>query len=338
MVIWGKCDSSDIISKVLYEQHGIKTEYFIDSNPNLVNGKTIRSVTEIDKRSEEIYVVIPLRYHKVIIDQLTTFGYKAENDYAYASHKPIIVTQNQMDGYTYSDNYGNKIVGDISNCRIILLGYNSTITIGNSAKIEDNVEIYVADDVTVSIGHSLAIFKNTKWYFLADSMITMGDNCRFGQDGELKCGKEAQITIGSDTSINSRYWLVATFQTYVKIGANCLFSKDVFILSNDGHSIFDIHSKKNINSSVNERQKKSVIIHDHVWVGAKCTCLYNTNIHSGSIVGAHSLIKKEYPNNCIIAGNPAKVIKRDIAWAKENNRDDMDIVNEEYVNLTMDID
>ncbi|WP_433944315.1 hypothetical protein [Paenibacillus sp. SN-8-1] len=337
VVIWGKCDSSDMISKALYEQHGIVTEYFIDSNTNLLNGTTVRSVMEIDRKSNDIYVVIPLRYHKSIIERLTAFGYKEVNDYAYSSHKPISITKDKMDDYSYSDIFGNKIVGDISNCKVIFRGYNSTITIGNSTNIQENVEIYIDDDVNVSIGNNLTIFKNTKWNFLPDSLVTLGDNCIFEQDGELTCGRNAEITIGSNILFGCRYWIVASIQSRIKIGNDCLFSRDVMIRTNDGHSIFDINTKKNINSALKEQYKKSVIISDHVWVGAKCTCLYNTKIHSGSIVGAHSLVKREFPNNCIIAGSPAKIIRRDIAWSKENNRDNMDIVNEKYIHYTLEV-
>jgi acetyltransferase-like isoleucine patch superfamily enzyme len=37
-------------------------------------------------------------------------------------------------------------------------------------------------------------------------------------------------------------------------------------------------------------------------------------IGSGSIVGASSVVAGKVPNNCIVVGNPARVIKKDIFW------------------------
>lgn len=338
VVIWGKCDDGVLISQALLEQHGIVTEYFIDSNTNLLNGTTVRNLVEIENKREEIYVVIPLRYHKSIVEQLNAYGFKAESDYAYHSHKPITVTKNQMDHNIYTDIYGNKIVGDISNCKIIFRGYNASITIGHSANIEEQVEIHVEDDADVVIGDHVSIFKNGRWFFHTECTVRIGDNCMFHRDGDLVCFKNSEMTIGSNTAIGSRYWMVAHNQTRIVIGKDCMFSKDVMMRTNDGHSIFDIHTRKNLNSSPNEQVNKSIIIEDHVWIGAKCSLLYNTKIGSGSIVGAHSLVKKEYPNNCMIAGVPARVIRNDIAWATENNRDNMDIIPEEYVRFTRDME
>lgn len=338
VVIWGKCDDGDLVSQALFEQHGIATEYFIESNTNLLNGTTVRSVAEIENKRGEIYVVIPLRYHKSIVEQLNAFGFTAVSDFAYHFHNPITVTKNQMDHNIYSDIYGNKIIGDIGNCKIFFRGYNATITIGHSAYIEDDVEIHVEDEVEVVIGSNVGIFKNSKWSFHPKCKIRIGDNCKFQRDGDLSCGKSAEITIGSNTEIGSRYWIVAHNQTRIVIGKDCMFSRDIMLRTNDGHSIFDIHTGKNLNSVPNEQVNKSIIIEDHVWVGAKCSLLYNTKIGSGSIVGAHSLVKKEYPNNCMIAGVPARVIRKDIAWAKENNRDNMDIIPEEYVRFTRDME
>lgn len=338
VVIWGKSDSGETVSKALFEQHGIVTEYIIDSNPNLHNGKTIKSILEINGRSEEIYVVIPLKYHQSIVDHLDYCGYKAVTDYAYCSHKPICITKNQMDHNSYSDIYGNKITGDIGNCTFVFLGSNATITIGNSTLCQENVEIHVEDDVNVTIGDNVILFRNTKWHFLPNSVITIGDNCKFEEDSKLTCGKQSEISIGSNTLFGSRYWIVANKQTRIRIGKDCMFSRDVMIRTNDGHSIFDIHTGKNINSSLKDQHTKSITIEDHVWVGAKCTCLYHTKIGKGSIVGAHSLVKRAYPNNCMIAGNPAKIIRKDIAWAKENNADDMEIINREYIHHTLEIE
>ena len=51
-----------------------------------------------------------------------------------------------------------------------------------------------------------------------------------------------------------------------------------------------------------------VQIGDRVFVGANSTILMNTTIGNDVIIGAGSLVTKDIPDNCIVAGVPAKII------------------------------
>ncbi|MCI8323418.1 MAG: hypothetical protein HFI54_07215 [Lachnospiraceae bacterium] len=113
-----------------------------------------------------------------------------------------------------------------------------------------------------------------------------------------------------------------------------MFSNDVFLRSNDGHSIFDIATGKNINSTQEIGKKRKIEIGNHVWVGMRAAILYHTKIGDGSIVGALSLVKNVFPNNCILAGTPAKMIKKDISWSREYGAEDIAECGSQYVNLT----
>jgi acetyltransferase-like isoleucine patch superfamily enzyme len=44
-------------------------------------------------------------------------------------------------------------------------------------------------------------------------------------------------------------------------------------------------------------------------VGSGATILSNTTIGENAIVGAGSVVTKDVPANCIVAGNPAKVLR-----------------------------
>ena len=57
-------------------------------------------------------------------------------------------------------------------------------------------------------------------------------------------------------------------------------------------------------------KKEEIKIGDNVWIGWNCTVLKGVQIGENSVVAAGSVVLKGiYPNNSLIAGNPAKVIK-----------------------------
>ena len=94
------------------------------------------------------------------------------------------------------------------------------------------------------------------------------------------------------------------------LGSNCLIAAGFQIWGSDSHSIFDKDTKVLLN-----RVKKPVIIDDNCWFGKNCTVLKHSHISSHTVIGSHSLISGTFnESNVIIAGIPAKIIKRNIDW------------------------
>jgi acetyltransferase-like isoleucine patch superfamily enzyme len=54
---------------------------------------------------------------------------------------------------------------------------------------------------------------------------------------------------------------------------------------------------------------KPIIIDDDVFSGARSIILKGVKIGKGSVVGAGSVVTKDVPSFCIVAGNPAKTVK-----------------------------
>ena len=55
---------------------------------------------------------------------------------------------------------------------------------------------------------------------------------------------------------------------------------------------------------------KPIVIEDKVWIGINSTVLPGVRIGYGSIIGANSVVTKAVPPMTIVAGNPARVIKK----------------------------
>ena len=110
-------------------------------------------------------------------------------------------------------------------------------------------------------------------------------------------GKNTKI--GKNVFINS----CCRFQDNggIEIGDKTMIGPNVTITTLN----HDINSETRINAT-----PKPVKIGKNVWIGADCTILPGVTIEENSVIGAGSVVTKNVPNNVVVAGNPAKVIKR----------------------------
>lgn len=98
----------------------------------------------------------------------------------------------------------------------------------------------------------------------------------------------------------------------ISIGEDCLFSDDIEFRVGDSHSILDYKTRNRLNPS------KDITIGKHVWIGHGVKILKGTAVSNNSIIATGAIqTGKQYPNNVIIGGIPAKVLKEGIDWCPE---------------------
>lgn len=121
------------------------------------------------------------------------------------------------------------------------------------------------------------------------------------------------ISIGDDVSIGQNLHLISV--SNVVIGNKTTISSNVFISDAD-------HEYNNINSHIMSQKLsvKNTIIGDNCFIGYGSAILPGTILGIQNIVGANSVVKGVFPDYCVIAGNPARIIKRydffDSKWKK----------------------
>ena len=55
---------------------------------------------------------------------------------------------------------------------------------------------------------------------------------------------------------------------------------------------------------------RPIVLEDKVWIGINSTILQGVTIGYGAIVGAQSVVTRDVPPMTIVAGNPARIIKK----------------------------
>lgn len=121
----------------------------------------------------------------------------------------------------------------------------------------------------------------------------------------------APLTVGERTTFNGIVEFHMTEDRGVTIGQQCLIGAETFFWPSDMHSVISVETGRRIN------QSKEIVLGDRVWVAARSIVLKGSKIGSGSVIGAGSILAGEIPENCIAAGNPAKVIKQNTTWDRE---------------------
>lgn len=121
--------------------------------------------------------------------------------------------------------------------------------------------------------------------------------------------KNCSCNIGKNLSITKSVALgLYEDNSSFECGDDVMISHGVTLRGSDGHAIL---------SSKNEVLNKAygIKIGNHVWIYQDVFISKNTEIPSGCIVGARSVVTKKFTEeNCIIAGTPAKIVKKDIHW------------------------
>lgn len=54
---------------------------------------------------------------------------------------------------------------------------------------------------------------------------------------------------------------------------------------------------------------KPIKISDNAWIGFGACVMKGVTIGKNSIVAAHSVVVKDVPDNVIVAGNPAQIVR-----------------------------
>ena len=112
----------------------------------------------------------------------------------------------------------------------------------------------------------------------------------------------SHISIGEHTFIN--YGASITAYREVRIGRHCLLGHHLRIIDRNEYGL----EQREIAPPA-----APVLIEDHVWIGAHVIILPGVRIGHHSAIGAGSVVTKDVPANCLVVGNPARVLRQTIA-------------------------
>lgn len=141
-------------------------------------------------------------------------------------------------------------------------------------------------------------------YISVRANIRNRDNIFLGRDFAIYPGATLWCTkfrAGNNVSINLGTHIFGD----VTIGDHVMIAPNA-VIAGGNHGI-ELNGTPML---LQECETKGIRIGNDVWIGANAVILDGVTIGDGAIVGAGSIVSRPVENNTIVAGNPAKVIRR----------------------------
>lgn len=108
------------------------------------------------------------------------------------------------------------------------------------------------------------------------------------------------LEIGSRSLVNFGCSLVA--HELVRIGDGCQIGPYTMLLDNDYHHV-------DPDRRLERPPSRPIVLGDNVWIGARSIVLPGVTIGRDSCVGAGSVVTRDVPERCLVAGVPARTIR-----------------------------
>jgi len=171
-------------------------------------------------------------------------------------------------------------------------------------------------------------FQDSSRFLPNFSIAGKGKKVRVGQRSLLGVNivlenDKAEVVIGDDVYIGNSKIIC---KEKVILGDNILVAWGVTIYDHDSHSVDIVERRNDIHQAYHDYveqggnylanknwsvvNSKPIIIENDVWLGMDSLILKGVTVGEGAIVAARSVVTKDVAAHTVVAGNPAKEVKK----------------------------
>ena len=134
--------------------------------------------------------------------------------------------------------------------------------------------------------------------------IVLGDHCYLVSGAILRACDHGQLTVGDYFAVNGNARIIADNYGEIMIGHHVMIGPNVVIRASN-------HVSEDLSRPMWEQGQTGgkISIGDDVWIGANAVILPDVSIGSHVIVAAGAVVTKNVPDNVIVAGVPATILR-----------------------------
>lgn len=171
-------------------------------------------------------------------------------------------------------------------------------------KYTSNGRVDFSNSSDISLSHG-----STKENIILDDECRMYGHLITQNGGTIIMHGRSKIGFGSKIMCSNR----------VEIGENTGIAENTKIVDNNNHPVHpkdrEIMRKSPYNSPLRSwkySDSAPIVIGKNVWIGSDVRICKGVTIGDGSVIAANSVVTKSCPPNCIMGGNPAKILRENI--------------------------
>jgi acetyltransferase-like isoleucine patch superfamily enzyme len=175
---------------------------------------------------------------------------------------------------------------------------------GTRLRLDSGAQIRAPHGARLVIGRqeagapaSLHLMRNARLSVRGQGRVTISRGAR------ILVLDQAHLEIGAETTIH--FNAAITRMKHINIAPSCAISWNTNILDGNLHEL--------IVDGGPQPRTRPVALGSNAWIGCGSTILGAT-IGAGAVVGAGSVVTRDVPDRVVVAGNPARVIRKDVMW------------------------
>jgi acetyltransferase-like isoleucine patch superfamily enzyme len=181
---------------------------------------------------------------------------------------------------------------------LVMRGARFRLDRGARIRVARGGRLVLGDNFTLASGPriSMRLGPNARLSIHGVAKICRGSVVYLDHDAHLEIGHHSYLNTSST---------ITCFE-HITIGSGCAISWNTNIFDGNAHEL--------ISDGIRKPPRKPVRIGNQVWVGSGATILPGVSIGDGSVVAAGAVVTRDVPPGVIVAGNPGRVIKKDVTW------------------------
>jgi len=134
-----------------------------------------------------------------------------------------------------------------------------------------------------------------------DAKVHLGRWSWIGNDTKVRC-HEGEVRIGAKTVLGQEC-TISAFQS-ITIGRECIVADRVMLIDFD-HGVVEVERPIRHQGIY----KRDVRVGHNVWVGYGAAFLRGVTVGDNAVVGTYAVVTKDVPENAVVGGVPAELIR-----------------------------